>query len=444
MKNKNGSVLLGVLLLLTGLLSVGIALTSTVTSSSIKIQKQYQKLSALAYAEAGVNKGLWKINNDDLSYGTGAEGTLESDLSGGEYRVFITPCTGGSTDCKYIESTGYVPNHTSPQAQKTVRVKINSVSNATNLVFNYSAQSNANQISMSNGAEIKGSAYSAGPIYMSNNSKVSGNATSVGASPDKSYITGGRVTGNANAYTISGTTVNGTKTTGSYPLSQNPPIAPAELSDTIDAWENNAVSGGVFPTSGRANKTISGTNNSLGPIKINGDLIVTNGAELRLTGNIWVNGNIVVSNNATIYLDSSFGDNSAIVIADYKDDRSDWTKGKITISNNATISGVDKNNPKTPSYILMFSTQSPKTPAEPSNWINYPAIDVENNVHGGVYYAPYGSFALSNVAQIRAVVANGLVLRNNATLDYDGNWGNSGISTGPAGKWTITEWLISE
>lgn len=434
---KKGSVLVAVLILLSGLMTIGIGLTSVVTSSSIKIQRQYKRLSALAYAEAGVNKGLWKINTGDLSYATGVNGVLESDVTGGQYRVKIYNCPGVS-DCKYIESVGYIPTEAKPDATKTVRVKINGVQNVTTLNFNYSAQSNANQLFLSNNAVIKGSAFSSGPIYMNNGSTITGNATSTGATPTTSYISGGKVSGNAKAFTITGTTVGGAKTTGAYPGSQPPPIEDADLLTTVDSWEASASAGSVFT----GNKTISGTNNSLGPLQINGDLNLSNGAELRVTGTIWVQGNINISNNAKMFLDSSFGNNSAVVIADYKTNRSDWTKGKINLSNGATISGIDKNNPKTPSYILMFSTQSPKSPAQPSNWQSYPAISVTNNVHGGVYYAPYGSYSQNNVAQVRAVIANGIVLGNNATLDYDGNWGNSGISTGPAGKWTITEWLI--
>ncbi|MEI6266359.1 MAG: hypothetical protein WCP14_00495 [bacterium] len=432
---KKGSILIGILMVLVTLMTLGIALSLAVRTHSKNIQKQYQILSALTYAEAGINKGLWEINKGNLTYG--ATKTLDTTLTGGEFDVSTEDC---GTDCKYIESTGYLPTKAKPQATKTVRVKINGVENVTTLNFNYSAQSNANQISMSNNAVIKGSAYSNGPIYMSNNSSITGNATSAGNSPTTSYISNGKISGNATAFTISGTNVAGTKTTGAYPATQEPPIAPANLESTIDSFEAVATAGGI--TNG--NVTINGTNNTLGPRQINGNLTVTNNSELKITGNLWVNGNITINNNAKVYLDSSFGNNSAVIIADYKSNRSDWTKGIISLSNNVTISGINKNNPKTPSYILMFSTQSPKAPAQPDNWKSYPAINVSNNIHGGVYYAPYGSYKQNNVSQIRAVVANGLVLENNATLDYDGNWGNSGISSGPAGKWTITEWLILE
>lgn len=432
---KKGSVLVAVILLLTGLMTIGVALTSAVTSSSIKIQNQYKRLSALAYAEAGVNKALWKINTGDLSYATASNGILETDVSGGQYRVKVVSCSGAS-DCKYIESTGYLPTEARPDATKTVRVKLNGVQNVTTLNFNYSAQSNSNEIRMDNNAVIKGSAYSFGPIRMNNGSTITGNATSAGTTPTTSYIggtDGSIISGNGSAYTITPSNmVKGVRASGVYPAQQGTPIAAADLEDTITTWEASATAGSVF----NDNKTITGTNNALGPIQINGDLNISNNSELRVTGTIWVQGNINVSNNAKVYLDPSFGNNSGLVIADYKTDRNNQNKGLINLNNGVTISGTDKNNPKTPSFLLMFSTQ------KSSDWDYNPAISASNNIHGGVYYAPYGSYAQSNVAQIRAVIANGIILRNNAVLDYDGNWGNSGISTGPAGKWTITEWLI--
>jgi hypothetical protein len=435
---KKGSVIVGIIILLSGLMTVGIALASSVLSTSIKIQRQYKRLSALAYAEAGVNLGLWQINNGNLTYGQTP--VLDNSLAGGQFEVTVTSC---GTDCKYITSVGYTPTKAKPDSTRTVRVKINGVTSTTTLNFNYSAQSSANQISMSNNATIKGSAYSFGPINLNNGSTITGNATSAGTTPTTSYISGtnnSKINGNAYAYTISGGNnfIKGTKTTGTYPPTQAPPIASADLDSNIDTWEAAAAAGGA--TNG--NVTLSGINNVLGPIEINGDLNITNGSKVKITGTVWVNGNISVSNNSTIYLDPSYGNNSGIMIADYKSDRSDYTKGIISLGNNVTISGTDQNNPKTPSYIMMFSTQSPKAPAQPSNWMAYPAISISNNVLGGVYYAPYGSYNQNNVAQVRAVVANGIVLGNNATLDYDGNWGNSGISYGPAGKWTITEWLI--
>lgn len=432
---KNGSVLLGIILLLTGLLSIGIALSSTVLSSSIKIQSQYKKLSALAYAEAGVNKGLWKINSGDLSYATDTNGVLESDLTGGEYRVKITNCQGVS-DCKYIESTGYLPTEANPSATKTVRVKINGVQTVTDINFGFSLQSNSNKVELRNNSTVKGSVYSNGEINMGNKALVTGSATSSGPTNGNSVIDGGgTINGNASAYTIDPSIkVLGTKTSGVKPPTVPMPISDAQLTSTIDSWEATAAAGYNSPGS----LALTG-NNELGPAKINGDLTID--GDLKVNGIIWVNGNITINTGSHLYLNSGFGDNSGVIVADYKTDRT--SKGKITLGQSVTVSGTQRDNTKTTSYLMMFSTKTSNS----SNWntdAGY-AIDLTHvGVLGGVYYAPFGSYHQKNHGQVRAVACNGLVLDNLATIDYDGGWGNSGISSGPAGKWTITEWLILE
>jgi predicted acyltransferase (DUF342 family) len=429
---KKGSVLVAIIIILTGLMTISVGLTSVVTSTSIKIQRQYKRLSALAYAEAGVNKGLWKINTGDLYYATGANGILETDISGGQYRVKVYDCPG-VIDCKYIESTGYLPTEENPDATKTVRVKISGIQLITNINFNFSVQSDANEVELRNNSTVKGSIFSNGKVGLGTNTLVTGNTTSAGSTPTTSYIgSKGTINGNATAYTVTGTTVKGAQTTGAYPDPQSMPISSDELEDTITAWEAVAATGYNSPGS----VSLTG-NQELGPAKINGDLYID--GDLKVNGVIWVNGNITIAKSSHVYLNSSFENNSGVIIADHKSDR--LTKGKISIGPDVVISGTQKDNPKTTSYLLMLSTKTSTT----TNWNTDEgyAIDLTGvGVLGGVYYAPFGSYHQKNHGLIRAVACNGFILDQNATIDYDGNWGNSGISTGPAGKWTITEWLI--
>lgn len=435
---RKGSVLVGILMLLSGLMTVGIALGSSVLSSSIKIQRQYKRLEALSYAEAGLNKGLWKLNNGDLTYASAASGILESDLPGGEYRVKITNCPAPATDCKYLVSEGFTPSEANPVARRTVRVKIKGVINSTNISFNYGVQVDELGAYLEENSTVKGSIFTAGPIMMENKATITGNAVSHGHNFLQSFIgTDGVVKMDANAYIISGTKVEGTKTTGTYPADKAMPIDPAQMNSTIDTWETAAQNGGLHT----GNLTTSGTNNVLGPIKIDGDWTVGNNAQVKIKGTVWVTGNIYIQNNAKLYLDPTYGNNSGLIIADYKIDRTNFNKGRISISQGATISGIDKNNPKTPSYIMLFSTQSPKAPFE-TFWKLWPAITIEQGSVGGVYYAPFGSLDLKQNAQARALASSGLIIRQNAIVDYDGGMANSSFATGPAGKWTITEWLI--
>lgn len=443
---RKGSVLVGIIILLTGLMTVGVALASSVLSSSIKVQKQYKKLEALSYAEAGLNKGLWKVNQTtDVAWLTQAktsQGILQSDLPGGEYRVKIKDCNPISALCNYIESVGHLPNEAHSTSTRTVRVKINGVQNNSAISFKYGVQVDKFGAILENRAMIKGSFFTNGPIATSNNSTITGSATSHGHNFLESSIGlfggGATINGDAKAFTITGVTVKGTKTTGVYPLDQEMPIADADLIPTMTGWETTAQNGSVHP----GNLTTSGSGNKLGPIKIDGDWIVNNNAEVEVTGTIWVTGNITINNNAKLFLTSSYGTNSGVIIADHSTDRNNQSFGKITIRQGATVSGIDKNNPKTPSYIMMFATNKPSGSLDwVWTWFVH-AITIQQGSVGGVYYAPYGSLDLENNAQARALACAGLIIRQNAIVDYDSGMANSNFANGPAGKWTITEWLI--
>lgn len=462
---KKGSVIVGIIMLLTGLMTISVALTSTVLSSSIKVQRQYQKLNALAYAEAGVNRGLWEINNGNLDYGQST--TLDKSLTGGEFDVLVTDC---GTDCKYITSTGYVPTKTKADATRTVRVKINGVQNNGLFSFKYGIQAGIYGVNLEGydeehheehhgnhhdeRATVKGSIFSEGPVEMDRDHVlVSGSVTSYDEdqTPSGSYIHGGVISGDARAYTIQHSTVNGTKYSGVYPPVEPMPIPEDQLYSTIDGWEAVAEAGEVF----NGNKTLSGNNNALGPVKIDGNLTLSNNARLRVTGTLWVTGNITINNNAKVYLDPSYGNDSGIIIADHKTDRANHNYGRIVLENGATISGIDPNNPKTPSYIMMFST-NPATGNEDhhqhghhshehhnhSYWHGGSAIELHNNALGGVFYAPFGIVKMQENSQARALVGLGIDGEQNATIDYDSGMANSNLAGGPAGKWTITEWLI--
>ncbi|MDD5693186.1 MAG: hypothetical protein PHU86_01795 [Patescibacteria group bacterium] len=424
---KKGNTLLAVVLLLTALLSIGLALSSAVLSTSVKITKTYNRLAALSYAEGGVNKALWSINNTG-SYTT----TLDSSLPGGQFEATVTDC---GANCKQITSIGYVPTKAKPIATRTVRIKINGVVSTSNISFKYGIQVDNLGTYLDNNATIKGSIFSNGPIInASSNTKITGAATSHASSFLFSSITNGTISGDARAFFIINAIVKGTKYTMVNPPYQEMPIKDADLNPTIDGWENDALVGGA-----QGNTTISGNNNQLGPKKIDGNLVINNNASLKVTGTLWVTGNITIGNNAQIYLDPLYGTNSGVIIADHKTDRTDFNSGRIYVNQRSTISGIDPNNPKTPSYIMLFSTQQPPPPFE-NFWRLWPAITIEQNSIGGVYYSPFGSIALKQNALARALACSGLLVQENGIVDYDSGMANSSLASGPAGNWTTTEW----
>jgi len=426
---RRGNALLGIVLLLSALLTIGIALSSAVLSTNIKIKRTYHRLAAFSYAEAGVNRALWDINKNG-SYTK----ILDTSLPGGEFEATVTDC---GANCKQITSVGYVPNKAQYSARRTVRIKINGVVSTSNISFKYGVQVDDLGTFMENNTVIKGSVFSNGPIINGGKStSITGSATSHASSWLFSSITNGTINGDARAFFIIDAIVKGTKYTFVNPPYQEMPIPNDQLNPRIDEWEAQALAGDVLGST-----TINGTGNQLGPKKIDGNLTINNNAELMVTGTIWVTGNITINNNAKVFLSPSYGTNSGIIIADHKQNRTDWTNGRIYVNNQAIISGIDPNNPKTPSYLMLFSAQQPPQPFE-NFWKLWPAITIQQGSLGGVYYAPFGSIEMKNTALARALACDGLLIRQNAVIDYDAGMANSNFANGPAGKWTTTEWQV--
>jgi Tfp pilus assembly protein PilV len=424
---KKGSILIGILLLLVGLLTVGIALNTAVMATTVKISRSYRTISAQAYAEAGIQKALWELNKAGSSY-TGESNT--TSIAGGAFDVNITNV---SSNVKQITATGYVPNKEHYLAKRIIRAKITDKPSSTGVAFNYGVQAGALGITMSNNAVINGNVYSQGTLSGQNNSRVTGDVIMSGVT---GRISGGQISGNAKAHTInnvritkdayyqaiSGSTVGGV----SHPNSPDPATISLPLSDsTISQWEIAAVAGGTHT----GDYVINGTSMTLGPKKIDGNLIVTNGAVLTMTGTIWVTGNITFSNNAIIKLVADYGTSSGLIIADNPGNRSN--SGKINVSNNVQILGSGNSK----SYIMMLSTNQ-------GNTVSNPAIVAGNNSTAVIYYTTTGMLEIANNANLRAITGGGLHLSNGAQITYDTGLASTEFSGGPGGAWGIIEWQV--
>ncbi len=182
---------------------------------------------------------------------------------------------------------------------------------------------------------------------------------------------------------------------------QSMPISQAQ----IDAWKSVASSASTYT----GNYTVSGTQ-TFGPKKIVGNLTITNGAKLYMTGPIWVTGNITVSNNGWLKVDTSLGATGTVAIAD----------GNIDVSNNGVASG----NNFAGSYALMISTNTGGS-----------AISLGNNSAGAIYYAANGTVQVSNNAGAYQVTGYAISLSNNSTITYQSGLASSTFSNGPGGSW---------
>lgn len=430
-----------VLLIVTVILALASAYTLILMEKSVHATKLTKTINdetkTLWLAEGGIQKAIWCLNQTSGSscggtYGENYIGESGVDLGDGTVTITVT----GDTDNKNIVAVGRLPSGKT----KTVRIAASTApGTVTQSGFSFAAQASGGGIGLSNNAQVNnGPLYSGADIVCSNNALTADDvfvSRSGGkidncrdirvAHADK--VLNSRVNRNAyyknNPADIAGTTVSGIK----YPNSTTP--APQTLPDfDLDFWHAAAEEGGTI------NGNYSPPNGSrLGPKKINGNLTL-DGTTLTLTGPVWVAGNITLTNNANLSLSLDFGSASGVLLADNPADRAN--SGLIVINNNATIT----RSPVDGSYIFFVSTNT-KT----SDWS--PAINIGNNVDGGVFYALSGSVTVSNNGNATAVAGYRVYLSNNTTVNYD-NAGATPVSmtlaTTGAGAWRGTPGTRSE
>ncbi len=220
-------------------------------------------------------------------------------------------------------------------------------------------------------------------------------------------ITGSQIDKDAYYQSISSSTVQG----ASHPGSPDPGPADLPISDAVMSdWQEAASSGGTITGDVNYNSTI----NSLGPKKITGNMTVTNGASLTLTGTLYVQGDLSLSNNALVKLSAGYGAGSGIIVVDVK----------ISVGNGVTFQGSGTSG----SYILLATTNASLNPASP-------AMSLGNNSASSIFYAPNGMVSISNNASVKEVTAFKLVLSNNASVQYESGLADLNFTNGPGASW---------
>ncbi|KPJ56065.1 hypothetical protein AMJ49_05830 [Parcubacteria bacterium DG_74_2] len=138
-----------------------------------------------------------------------------------------------------------------------------------------------------------------------------------------------------------------------------------------------------------------------------------------MRGTIYVTQDFSIANNATIKLDPDYSSTSGVVIVD----------GKSDIKNGSTLQGSGVVG----SYLMILSTNPSLDPANP-------AINVNNNATGAVFYTSLGVIRLRNNMKIREATGYKLYLDNNAEIEYEVGLMNTEFSSGPSGGWIVASW----
>lgn len=411
-------VVVGVFVILIGAMLTFLEREYFYTSRNYKVQQ------ALALSEAGIDKAT-----QTLTQNPNYEGETDTHLGNGTFTVAVS----GFGDSRVIESTGKVAG-----VEKIIRIQ--AAVAIDKVEFHYGAQVGQLGLVMSNQSKILGKDGAPGNVY-SNGSITPDSGGSTGEITGDVFVAGTGIIQNvqvgndAHAYSFTGG--NKCKVTRNlyyYYLGQvdctygskipqyemveekSLPIPP----ETIQKWENEAAAGQVI----NQDLKLDGISNSYGPVKINGNLTVTNKAILTVTGTIWVTGNILIDNGATVKLDSAYGAKSGVIIADNHPDP--YNKGTITTSNNVNVIGSGASG----SYLMLLSTNKKSDIASP-------AISAANNSTSAIVYASAGRIALQNNATLKEVTGYGLFLKNGAQIIYESGLASAGFVSGPGGSWGI-------
>lgn len=336
---------------------------------------------ALTLAEAGVDYAIWQVNaNAGNWYGGGSEVTV------GNSGTFFVTVTDDGPNLKTIQATGYTPNSTNPRGKANVKTQL--VVNTQTVEFNFAVQTGEGGVTMSNSATINGNIYSNGDITAGVGSQqlIDGDAISAG-------------TIDSPPITVSGTT------------SEN---QPPETMPTLDYqfWKDEATAGGTTTCS--PDCTLNGVTQTIGPRKYTGNLIITNQALITIAGPIYVTGNIIVRNGGTeVKLSESFGSSGTVIICD----------GTITVEQGGAFESTAANPP---GYLLVVTTSTSDQ-----------SMIIANSGANAVFYSLSGGSELTQSAQVNALVANKLIMKNTATLTYTSGLASAQFNSGPGGSWVV-------
>jgi Tfp pilus assembly protein PilX len=446
-KRQSGQIIIIALVFMAVVSTVIVAL---VGYAGVQIRSHRQAVArtqALSIAEAGIEAAIWKLNNQP-----GYTGESNSSYGSGTYNITITNLSGSS---KLIRADAFVPNQSNPRGKRSIQVT--ATIGTTNIGFNYGVQAGEGGFQMDQNSTVNGNIYSNGSIIGANGATIDGDAIVAGATGkiDAVRINGNSwshfiedstvggnashydlirttVTANASVYSMSNCTINGNATyttqfgcsiagSQSTPNNNVPPDPSAEPlpidDEQINGWEQEAENGGVL-----GSQTINGSV-SLGPKKINGNIFISNGSTLTITGTLWITGNLTIDNNAILRLSPSYGSLSGVIVVGQEGSS---TAGTISVYNNAQINGSGTSG----SYLMLLSQKTGTAT---------PAITIENNAAGAIYYAGTGQINLSNNGGGKEITAYKVFIDNNAVVTYESGLANANFSSGPGGGWEVAD-----
>lgn len=397
------------ILVLVVLLGISVSITVLILGRQRILRNVVESTQAYYVAEVGIEDALLRLSK---KMNWSSPYTLSVD--GGFATIEISDIIGGT---RTITSQGDMNNRI-----RKVRV-VHRVSSE-KIAFYYGAQVGDGGIIMDEASTINGNVFSNGSIISGPNTQITG---TVWVANEGNKIQGVDIGGDAYAHTCKDSIIAGTLTYVSGGSVTNCPAGEAikERPNNIDAkdlpiteeqiqnWKNNALSGGIIS----GDYILSGTSiASLGPQKIEGNLITQDQTQLFITGTLWVTGDITIQNKSRVSLDrDTYGSLGGVIISD----------GIITLLNEGKALGSGEEG----SYLLLISTAAID-----------PAITIQDTFETDILYAQNGWILIQDSADVREMTGYGIHLTNNAEIFYEIGLEDASFTSGPGGSWELASW----
>ena len=394
---------------LTLVILLGVNLLAVISRQNLR--REINSLQSYFLAESGIEDSLLRITRQDMSYSANNSLTLD-----------------GHTATISIEQTGQKLTVTSggSVASQVRTVSTTMQKNTTEANFFYGVQVGEGGLEIRhNQGQVIGNVFSNGTAFGAG--EITGSVTVAGAGNELQDLDVGE---NAFAYACADADISGDLeyhesgtsncAVGGATSTAGETIAPIDFPITaqnIADWQADAEAGGVL-----SGNQVIGEDQTLGPVKIDGDLFIKNNVTVTLTGNVWITGSYDNGNNAVVEVAESYGENSGIFIAD----------GNLQLRNNVIMRGTSHPD----SYLLVIGNSSSENEASA-------AIDVKNNLAGAILFAAQGLMVIHNNVELVEAMAHKLLIHK-ATITYESGLENVSFASGPSGGWDFSAWFEIE
>lgn len=179
----------------------------------------------------------------------------------------------------------------------------------------------------------------------------------------------------------------------------------------IDIWKTEAEAGGVH----NGNYSVGWAGATLGPKKIDGNLTVSGGGVLTVTGTLWVTGNINLSGGGLIQLSPDYGTDDGVILS----------SGTVSISGGADATGSGEDG----SYVLILSESSSSS-----------AISISGGSGAVILYAADGTLKISGGAELKGGTANRVEISGGSDVVYESGLADMHFASGNSASFSIGKW----